>query len=279
MAINPFLEERLNVDTVVLGASYVDEYNVEVVETTGDQEYRRLINPFPKRRFRLDFTIDATLAYANILNLYHKCFGRFKGFRIRCLDDFSTNGATGSPTHLDQSLVRVGTRQYQLRKIYNAGGERTLFKPVAGTTKIGVKGVNQTANVTVDTVTGIVTLQAAALPAVTAITKAANAVLTIGAHSFVTTEQVLISDVVGMTQINGLTGTITATGATTITVNINSTAFSTYTSGGRVEPINAITGGCEFDIPARFDTAVEVTQDEYVLRSLQGVEIVELINP
>lgn len=279
MAINPFLEERLNVDAVVLGASYVDEYNVEVVETTGDQEYRRLVNPFPKRRFRLDFNIDVSLAYSNVLNLYHKCFGRFKGFRVRCLDDFSTNGATGTPTHLDQPLVKVGTRQYQLRKVYNNGGERTLFKPVTGTVKIGIKGSDKTAMATVDTVTGIVTLLATALYAITSITKAASAVVTIGAHSLTNGDQVLFSDVVGMTQMNGLTGTITAITATTITVNINSTAFGTWTSGGRVEAFNAVTGGCEFDIPVRFDTAVEVTQDEYVLRSLQGVELIELINP
>jgi hypothetical protein len=35
-----------------------------------------------------------------------------------------------------------------------------------------------------------------------------------------------------MTQINGLQGTVTATTSTSITVNIDSSAFSTYTSGG-----------------------------------------------
>lgn len=74
--------------------------------------------------------------------------------------------------------------------------------------------------------------------AITAITKAPSAVVTVGAHAFVSGNVVAFSGVVGMTQINGLTGTVTATGATTITVNINSAGFSTYTSGGTAALLN-----------------------------------------
>jgi hypothetical protein len=54
----------------------------------------------------------------------------------------------------------------------------------------------------------------------------------VGAHTFVVGDVVAFAGVSGMTQINGLTGTVTAIAATTITVNINSTGFSTWTSGG-----------------------------------------------
>jgi len=67
---------------------------------------------------------------------------------------------------------------------------------------------------------------------ITAITNAASAVVTVGTQTFVLGDVIAFSGVSGMTQINGLTGTVTAIGATTITVNINSTSFSTYTSGG-----------------------------------------------
>jgi uncharacterized phage protein (TIGR02218 family) len=67
---------------------------------------------------------------------------------------------------------------------------------------------------------------------ITGITQAASAVVTVGAHTFAVGDVVEFSGVGGMTQINGLTGSITAIGDTTITVNINSTAFSAYTSGG-----------------------------------------------
>jgi len=284
MSINPFLEERLIVDAVVLGSTYVDEYNVEITETRGDQEYRRLINPFPKRRFKMDFTVDLVDLYPDILNLYHKCFCKYKGFRVRCLDDFSTNAATGVPTALDQPLVRVGAGQFQLRKVYaSSGGERTIFKPVSGTVKVSIVGVDKTAFSTVDLTTGIVTFtsgpSANILYNVSAITNAASAIVTVGTHAMVNGNAVYFSNVVGMTQMNGLTGTVIATTATTITVNINSTSFSTYVSGGHAEPTHAVNGGCEFDIPVRFDTTVEVGQDYHALRSLSGVELIELINP
>ena len=68
--------------------------------------------------------------------------------------------------------------------------------------------------------------------AITAITQAASAVVTIGAHTVLVGEQVTFSGVGGMVEINGLTAAVTATAATTITVAINSSGFTAYTSGG-----------------------------------------------
>ena len=71
--------------------------------------------------------------------------------------------------------------------------------------------------------------------ALTNITVAAAAIITVGAgHPFVVDDVVFINEVVGMTEINGLTGTVTAIGAATITVNINSGAFTPYGAGGVV---------------------------------------------
>lgn len=73
--------------------------------------------------------------------------------------------------------------------------------------------------------------------AITAITQAAAAVITVGATAGLginAGDYVYINNVVGMTQINNLTGVISAVGANTITVNINSAGFGAYTSGGVV---------------------------------------------
>ncbi len=75
---------------------------------------------------------------------------------------------------------------------------------------------------------------------ITAISQAASAVVTVstvsGANPFFVGQVVGFSGIVGMTQMNGLTGVVTAiggaSGAWTITVNINSTAFTAYSSGG-----------------------------------------------
>lgn len=76
--------------------------------------------------------------------------------------------------------------------------------------------------------------------AITAISKAASAVVTVNTVSttnpFSVGQIVGFANVGGMTQINGLYGTISAiggaSGAWTCTVNIASTGFTTYTSGG-----------------------------------------------
>jgi hypothetical protein len=76
--------------------------------------------------------------------------------------------------------------------------------------------------------------------AITAISQASSAVVTFSASTGVSPwgvgTQLTFASVGGMTQINGLTGTVTAIGGTsgawTATVNINSSAFTAYTSGG-----------------------------------------------
>lgn len=66
---------------------------------------------------------------------------------------------------------------------------------------------------------------------ITAITQASPAVLTVN-NNFLTGGNVLIEGVVGMTQLNGNIYTIVSSFPTTLTLQINSTAFSAYVSGG-----------------------------------------------
>ena len=78
---------------------------------------------------------------------------------------------------------------------------------------------------------------------ITAISKAANASIT-ATHAFTAKDvgvtTVSFHNVVGMTQINTLTGVIqSVTSTTSFTVNINTTAFTTYASGGIA---NIVTG-------------------------------------
>lgn len=77
---------------------------------------------------------------------------------------------------------------------------------------------------------------------ITGISQAASAVVTVSDTTATNPYQpgsiLTISGVAGMTQINGLTGTVTAiggaSGAWTLTLNIDSSAFSAYTSGGTI---------------------------------------------
>ncbi len=89
---------------------------------------------------------------------------------------------------------------------------------------------------------------------ITGISKAANASIT-ATHAFTSADvgvtTVTFHSVVGMTQINGLSGLIqSVTSTTSFTVNINSTSFTTYASGGIA---NVITG-----VPAVTTTGFQV---------------------
>lgn len=79
---------------------------------------------------------------------------------------------------------------------------------------------------------------------ITAITKANPAAVTTATHGLTTGDRVLFAGVAGMTQINGYTAAVTVTGTTTFTVDLDTTQFSAYSSGGTIAKV---TGG---DYPA-----------------------------
>lgn len=286
-----FLEERIS-SLIRMGSGYVDDYAVEIVTTSGGQEYRWLEHPFPVREFDVSYLLDNDKTYAELQAIYHRAHGKFAGFRARCFDEWSSNGRVGIPTAFDQPMGLVSAGVYQLRKLYGtdkaAGASgyayREIKKPVAGTVRVAIGATEiRAADWSVDATTGRVTFSADKTTAVTAISKAASAVLTVGANSFVVGESVHVSGVFGMVEINGRRALITARDATTITVAINSTAFDAYTSGGvvhtRPQAGESVTAGFEFDFPVRFKTTLPIGQDYPGHRAIDGVELLELLNP
>lgn len=286
-----FLEERIS-SLIRMGSSYVDDYAVDIVTTSGGQEYRSLVHPFPVRKFDVSYLLDNNQTYAELQAIYHRAHGRFAGFRARCFDEWSSNGRTGTPTAFDQPMGLLSAGVYQLRKLYGtdkaAGATgyayREIKKPVSGTVRVAIGATEiRSADWSVDSTTGRVTFSPNKTTSITAISKAASAVLTVGANSFVVGESVQVSGVAGMVQINSLRALITARDATTITVAINSTAFSNYASGGvvhtRPQTGEAVTAGFEFDFPVRFNTTLPIGQDYPGYRAVDGVELIELLNP
>lgn len=74
---------------------------------------------------------------------------------------------------------------------------------------------------------------------ITGATKANPCALTIVGHGFMDGEQIKISNVGGMTQLNGNTYTVTVVDANMVTIGVNSTLYGTYTSGGQAENVGA----------------------------------------
>lgn len=81
---------------------------------------------------------------------------------------------------------------------------------------------------------------------ITGITRANPAVVTDPGHGYTTNDTILISSVVGMTQVNGNYYNITVINANSYSLNdlnnipINSTTFNTYTSGGTAQRVYRI---------------------------------------
>lgn len=286
-----FLEEVLY-STVKYGSSWQDEYNVNVVETSGGSEYRSLIHPFPKRTFTLDFELATADMWGNILDLYHRAHGTYAGFRAHCHDEDSSNGALGTPTAFDQPMGLVSAGVYQLRKYYGLAGTagaagypyRTIKKPQTGTTLVAIGATAiRSADWSVSTTTGQVTFAADRTFTITGITQASQAVITATGHTLVTGQSVQISGVAGMTQMNGQRALITATATNQITVAINSTSYSAYGSGGvvhtRPQAGETVTAGFRFHFPVRFKTVLPIGQDYPLHRVVDGVEFIELLNP
>lgn len=287
-----FLEERIS-DLIRYGSTWTEEFAVDASESANGDSFRSLIHPYPKRIFDASYMLDDARLWSELVNVYMRAHGTFAGFRARCFDEWSTNGARGTPTAFDQPLLAVTAgATYQLRKLYGtdkaAGASgyayRLIRKPVAGTTKFGIGGKEiRSADWSVDATTGIITCAADHTYAVTGITQASQAVLTIGSHSCQLGESFCVTGAGGMTQINGLRGNVVAKAALTITLDINSSAFSAYTSGGAVhrrpQTGETVTAGCEFDFPIRFITALPVGMDYPGWRPVESLKFEELLNP
>ena len=286
-----FLEERL-LDLIRYGSTWAEDYEVNIVTTSGGQEYRSLPHPFPVRRFDVSYLLTRDDLRTTLFATYQRAHGRFAGFRARCFDEWSSNGAIGTPTATDQPMLAVTAgATYQLVKQYGtdkaAGATgypyRKIRKPVAGTVLVAIGTTPiRSADWSVDTTTGIVTFAADQTYAVTGITQAAQAVLTLGAHTLVAGQSLQVSGVAGMTQINGMRALITTKDATTVTLAINSSAFSAYTSSGvvhtRPQTGEVPAAGFEFDFPVRFNSSLPIGQ-EYPNHRTAEAELIELLNP
>lgn len=210
-----FLEERLP-DGVRIGAQVRDAYDVQITRTVNGSEYRRLNHPYPMRSFVINFTSLRDGVFRSVMDLYDRAHGRYAGFRVKWLDDYTTRSDGRSvPTALDQTLTRISSGVYQLRKAYGSSGtpgasglpERIIYKPVSGTVVVAKNGVTVGSGVSVDTATGRVTI----------------------------TPAPLITD--------------------------------------------TITGGCEFDLPCRFDSDIDTNLPTHTVREIGSISVVELLTP
>jgi uncharacterized protein (TIGR02217 family) len=228
-----------------------------------------------KKRWTLPFDMRPLSQADTLVAFWEARDGGQRAFRFR---DPAENTVT------DQVLAPDGSPFVQLVRTFTSGSQtrtKNIFAPV---TPIVVKknAVTITPALVVYT-TGVVTLPVILQKAITAISQASSAVVTVGAaHGFAVNDKVYLSGVAGMVEINGLVGTVTATAATTITLGaLDSSNFTAYsgpsgTATKYLTTTDTLTWSGTYDHVARFDELQQqMVHDDAFIRSW-SVPLVEV---
>ncbi len=106
--------------------------------------------------------------------------------------------------------------------------------------------------------------------AITNITQASQAVIT--ANTTLQVGQLItIAGVIGMTEINGLTATVVSVTPTTVTIDIDTTTFTPYVSGGTISSLNNVinyfTGEIRVSFPVSIPVGVNINVQCYYFQT------------
>lgn len=156
---------------ISLGSSGGPERRTEIVTLGSGAEERNQRWADSRRRYDAGYGVKRVNDLYVVIEFFEERRGRFHSFRWKDHADFKSCLPTGTPSSTDQS---IGTGdgvedEFQLVKAYGysfAPWSRTISKPVAGTVRVAVDGVEQVEGPdwTVDTATGIVTFDVGSIP-------------------------------------------------------------------------------------------------------------------
>jgi len=158
---------------VALGARGGPERATDIVTLRSGREERNSRWAQSRRRYNAGYGVKSRADMQAVLAFFEERRGRFHSFLWRDGLDHSSGAET--PTAFDQT-IGVGdgtTTAFQLTKRYGVNFDpylRPITKPVGGSVKVAVSGVELTSGFTVNTLTGIVTVTVA--PAVDAVVTA-----------------------------------------------------------------------------------------------------------
>jgi uncharacterized protein (TIGR02217 family) len=162
-------------DDIALGASGGPERRTDIVTLGSGHEQRNQRWADSRRKYDAGYGVHTVAQLAEVVAFFEERRGRFHGFRWRDYADYKSCHVNETPSALDQA-IGTGTgalATFQLVKIYGAAfapWTRTINKPVAGTVRVAVAGVEQVQGTayTVDTATGVVTFGVGHIPATAA---------------------------------------------------------------------------------------------------------------
>ncbi|QDZ09641.1 DUF2460 domain-containing protein [Devosia ginsengisoli] len=149
---------------ISLGARGGPERKTDVITLASGREQRNGRWQHSRRRYNAGYGVKSRADMAAVLAFFEERRGRLHGFLWRDGLDFSSGGAV--PDALDQEIgTGDGARTtFQLSKRYGAGFDpylRPITRPVVGSVKVAVAGVELGSGWAVDLATGVVTFSVA----------------------------------------------------------------------------------------------------------------------
>lgn len=146
------------------------ERRTEIVTLSTGAEERNARWAQSRRRYEVGYGVRTLDEIHAVIAFFEERRGRLTGFRFKDHADFRSCPPLQTPQPTDQ-LIAIGdgaARVFQLVKRYGTGASafvRTIAKPVAGTVRVAVAGVEATGPAfSVDATTGVVTFAAVAMP-------------------------------------------------------------------------------------------------------------------
>lgn len=163
--MTPFYEGRLPLPQLA-GATGGPERRTEIVTLGSGREQRNSVWAHGRRRYDIGGAVTTLDELHAVIAFFEARRGRLQGFRHHDPADGKSCAPSATSSPLDQSLgVGDGVRvAFALQRTYGDGAEayvRPVMKPVAGSVRVAVDGVELTSGFMVSTTTGVVTFATA----------------------------------------------------------------------------------------------------------------------
>jgi len=153
-------------DDISRGARGGPERRTQIVELASGDEERNASWANSRHRYDIAYGIRRADDLAAVVAFFEARNGRLYGFRFKDWADYKSCLPSLIPGPTDQQIGSGDgtTTAFQLVKRYSSGAQswtRTITKPVAGSVRIALDGVEQMSGWAVDTTTGVVTFGSA----------------------------------------------------------------------------------------------------------------------
>ena len=144
---------------VALGARGGPERRTDIVTLASGAEERNSVWRHSRRRYNAGYGVKSRAEMQAVVAFFEERRGRLHGFLWRDGLDYSSGGAVPAPTDQTIGSGTGAKTSFQLIKTYGASFDpylRPITRPVAGSVRVAVAGVEQLTGWTVDGTTGIV---------------------------------------------------------------------------------------------------------------------------